>query len=147
VIGLALGVVHGQIVTGGKAPARAAQDAHSHIQVSVRFFEGVQNFGAELIIQRVAFVWTVEGNAPDQRLRVIDQNEFVTHSVLVLLIVLWRSLFPASHTRLRFRRVPLRARQESVCPQSIRASDVIARGIVVGKSEAHKKSFGRAVDS
>jgi hypothetical protein len=78
-IGLIDRIVRRQIVPCGKARTGAAQDRDRDVAIAVSRFQNFENFGAQPVVQRVALFRTIQGDAPDPRPRLVDENMLIRH--------------------------------------------------------------------
>ena len=70
-----------QVVAGREAGAGASHDRHPHLVVEVVGLERVDEVAAQRVVERVALLGAVEGDAPDVRRGVVDDDEGVGHLI------------------------------------------------------------------
>src|SRR5208282_6871210 len=66
-----------KVIAGAETFAVAANDNRADARIDIGLTQGIEEFGAQTIGKRVALVGTVERDAPNTRLRIVDLDEFV----------------------------------------------------------------------
>ena len=79
-----VGRVAAEVVAGGEALARAADDRHAHVGVGVGFAQREDDLAAQRRVERVALLRPVQRDAPHHRRGVVHQDHGVGHGRLQL---------------------------------------------------------------
>ena len=75
------GRILGEVVARREARPGAADDDDAHRSIGIGGAEGVEQLGAQPVRQRVALVRPVERQSADGRGRIVDQHQWLGHSV------------------------------------------------------------------